>query len=85
MISDDEIEELVTSSDDGFSCGRLDGKKHAWQGDSVPFNRVTTYSNIGEPGGHLHYGENFVDSLLTHKLSESARTEHIDMFLKNSH
>ena len=51
----------------------------------MPFNRVTAYTNIGEPGGHLPYGENFVGSLLTHKLSESARTEHIDTRLKNSH
>ena len=51
----------------------------------MPFNRVTTYSNIGEPGGHRPYGENFVGSLLTHKLSESARREHIDNLLRGSH
>ena len=85
LISDDEIEELVTSSNDGILSGRLDKQKHPWQGDSVPFNRVTTYSNLGEPGGHLPYVENCVGSLLTHKVSESARSEHIDTLLKNSH
>ena len=62
LISDDEIEELVTSSDDGVLSGRSDGTKHPWQGDSMPFNRVPTYSNIGEPGGHLPHGENCVGS-----------------------
>ena len=80
LLSDDGIEELVTSSDDGILSGRSDGTKHPWQGDSMPFNRFPTYSNIGEPGGHLPYGENGVDSLLTHKLFESTRSEHIDPF-----
>ena len=51
----------------------------------MPFNRVPTCSNIGEPGGHLPHGENCVGSLLIHRLSESARSEHKDNLLKGSH
>ena len=53
LLSDDDVEEMVTSSDDGALSGRPDGTEHSWQGKSMPFNRVPTYSNVGEPGGHL--------------------------------
>ena len=46
LLSDDDIEELVTSSDDGTLSGRPDGTPHPCQGESMPFNRVPTYSNI---------------------------------------
>ena len=68
-----------------FSDGREDGKKHPWQGDSVQYNRVTTYSNISEPGGHSPDGENVVGSLLSSRLSEVTRTDHINRLLENSH
>ena len=51
----------------------------------MPFNRVPTYSNVGEPGGHFPVGQNCVGSLLSHKLSQSARREHIDKLLRGSH
>ena len=51
----------------------------------MPFDRVPTYSNMSEPGGHLPQGQNCVGSLLSHKLYDSSRSEHIDMFQNNSH
>ena len=51
----------------------------------MPFNRVPTYSNVSEPGGHLPQGQKCVGSLLSHKLSQSARREHIDNLLRGSH
>ena len=84
LLSDDDVEEMVTSSDDGALSGRPDGTVHSWQGESMPFNRVPTYSNVGEPGGHLPLGQNCVGSLLSPKLSQSARREHINDLLRGS-
>ena len=50
----------------------------------MPFNRVPTYSNVGEPGGHLPLEQNCVGSLLSPKLSQSARREQINHLLKGS-
>ena len=43
LLSDDDIEEMATSSDDGALSGRQDGTPHKWQGASMPFDRVPTY------------------------------------------
>ena len=50
----------------------------------MPFDRVPTYSNVSELGGHLPQGQNCVGSLLSHKLSQSARREHIDNLSRGS-
>ena len=83
MISDDEVEQLALSSDDCFLSGI--GKKHEWQGDSMPYNHVPAYSHVLEPGGHFPKGGNFVGSLLSRKLTEAVRTEHISTLQENSH
>lgn len=83
VISDDEVEQMALSSDDSFLNGI--GKKHEWQGDSMPYNHVPTYSNVLEPGGHVPTGNNFVGSLLSPKLTEAVRTEHIATLQENSH
>ena len=59
VLSDEKVEQMVTSSDDCFLSGLENGKKHHWQGGSVQYNRVTTYSNISEPGGHSPDGRFF--------------------------
>ena len=83
VISDDEVEQMALSSDDSFLNGI--GKKHEWQGDSMPYNYVPTHSNVLEPGGHVPTGNNVVGSLLSPKLTEAARTEHIATLQENSH
>ena len=84
LLTDDDIEEMAISSDDGALSGRQDGTPHKWQGASMPFDRAPTYSNVSEPGGHLPQGQNYVGSLLSPKLSQSARREHINNLLRGS-
>ena len=83
VISDDEVEQLALSSDGSFHSGI--GVKHEWQGDSIPYNHVPTYSNVKEPGGHVPAENDFVGSLLSPKLTEAVRTEHIATLQESSH
>ena len=52
LLSDEDVEQMVTSSNYGFQSGREDGQKHPRQADSVQYDFVPTYSNISEPGDH---------------------------------
>ena len=75
---------MVTSSDDGILSGRPDGTEHSWQGRSMPFNRVPIYYNVSEPGGHRPLGQNCVGSLLSPRLSQTERHQHLNNLLRVS-
>ena len=71
LLSADEVEELVASSDDGILASTSedsDGTRHPWQAGNMHFDCVPCFANISQPGGHLPLGQNHVGSLPNSKL-----------------
>ena len=82
LLSPDEVDQMVASSDDGFV---KDDSNKSWEIHTMNFNCVPCHSNISEPGGNVPVDANCVGTLLSPKLSLAARQDHEKKLFKKSH
>ena len=82
LLSPDEVDQMVASSDDGFV---KDDSRKSWERQTMHFNCVPCHSNISEPGGHVPVDANCVGPLLSPKLSLAARQDHEKKLFGQSH
>ena len=80
-------EDLVASSDDGVLASTSEDSEDTrppWQARNMHFDCVPCFANISQPGGHLPLGQNHVGSLLSRKLCQKERHNHVESLLQNS-